>query len=244
MAESTRSEFNEFFRFMKFLILAIFFVVGMMFLAESMQGMRKWIRDFWTPSQTFVSKVNAVGLREAGDLVALVASNSAVEFWEQSDTWTYEGKEIIACCDYDLEYRFDLGKAEVEVVDPEQKMIRINLPPVKVNCSVTDLRVLKADGGRSVIGRYRIRDDQINKVLDRAKAAATQAASGNQTNIRMAERSVQSTLAALFAPVVGSRSNIEFFFGQPQDGRETVSYNDEKLQRSIEKHSKAEGDEK
>lgn len=244
MAESTRSEFGDFFRFMKFLILAIFFVVGMMFLAESMQGIRNWFRDFWTPSQTFTSKVNAVGLREAGDLVALVASNSAVEFWEQSDTWTYEGKEIIACCDYDLEYRFDLGKAKVEVVDPEQKTIRISLPPVKVNCSVTDLRVLKAEGGRSAVGRYRIRENQINKVLDRAKAAATKAASGNETNVRMAERSIQGTLAALFAPVVGSRSNIEFFFEQPPEGRETVSYNDEKLQRSLEEHSKAQGEEK
>ena len=244
MPESTRSEFNEFFRFMKFLILAIFFVVGLMFLAESMHGIRNWIRDFLTPSQTFVSKVKAVVLSEAGDLVALVASNSAVEFWEQSTSWTYEGKEIIACCDYDLEYRFDLRKAKVDVVDPEQKMIRISLPPLKVNCSVRDLRVLKSDGGKSVIGRYRIREDQINKVLDRAKEAATQAASGNQTNIGMAERSVKVTLVALFAPVVGSHSNIEFFFEQPQEGRETVSDNDEKLQRSIERHSKAEGDEK
>jgi len=240
MPESTKSEFGEFFRFMKFLILAIFFVVGMMFLAESMQGIRNWFRDFWTPSQTFVSKVNAVGLREAGDLVALVASSSAVEFWEQSDTWTYEGKEIVACCDYDLEYRFDLTKAKVDVVDPKEKRIRITLPPAHVSCSVKDLRVLKAEGGKSVIGRYRIRERQINKVLDRAKKAAMEQATANQTNIRMAEKSVRSTLTALFEPIVGSRANIEFFFEQSAEGRESISYNDEELQRSIEETANAE----
>jgi hypothetical protein len=233
MSESTRSEFKEFLNFMKFLILAIFFVVGMMFLSESISGIRDYFANFWTPSQKFESKVSAVGLSEAGDLVALVATNSAVEFWEQSSTWTYEGKEIIACCDYDLEYRYDLTKARVDVIDPDEKMIRITLPPVKVTCAVKDLRVLKAEGGQSVIGRYRIRESQINKVLDRAKESAMKAAGGSETNIRMAERSVRSTLATLFLPLVGSRSNIEFFFEEPSTGREAVAYDDERLQQSI-----------
>ena len=59
------------------------------------------------------------------------------------------------------------------------------------------------------------------------------AAGGSETNIRMAERSVRSTLATLFLPLVGSRSNIEFFFEEPSTGREAVAYDDERLQQSI-----------
>lgn len=227
--KSRASEVSQFLGFMKIFIPALLFVVGMMNVREAIAA----IREFFTPTVTWEGRVKDVGLSEAGDLVALVASNSAVKFFRQSNTWTYRGKKITAACDYELEYRFDLTQAKVEVVDPDEKKIRITLPAASIKCAIQDLRILQAEGGESLIGKYEIRPDQLNKVIDSAKEMAVQSVSKNKTNIRMAKQSIKGTLATLFSGAGIRRENIEFVFQEPAGDQQTVSYNDDQLKENV-----------
>lgn len=229
------SEFKQFLQFMKWLIPAILFVVGMMFVPEAVESIRGIFRRGPDTEQTVVKDI---GLHEMGDLVALTSMNSVIEFWEQSDGWFYEGKEVTVACDYELEYRFDLTKAVVEDSRSQDKNIRIKLPEERVKCSINELRVLESGGGWSPIGTYRIRPDQMNRVFNKAKASAIESVKKNKVNATLARRSVEGTIAALFVGFGVPRAEIEFTYVPASDGADALSVSDDEARRKNEGRDK------
>lgn len=231
------SEFKQFLQFMKWLIPAMLFVVGMMFVPEAVESIRGVFRRGPDTEETVVKDI---GLHEMGDLVALTSMNSVIEFWEQSDGWFYEGKKVTVACDYELEYRFDLTKATVEVSGSQGDKIRIKLPEERVKCSINELRVLEAGGGWSPIGTYKIRPSQMNKVFTKAKDSAVSSVKKNKVNASLARRSVEGTIAALFAGAGVPRANIDFTYLPSGDKSEEFSFSDDEARRRNENRDKDE----
>lgn len=161
------------------------------------------------------------GVHELGDLVALSATMKDIQTMKEEPRWyKAQQKKIALICEFELEHRFDLTKAQL--ANASTGRLTVELPPCRVKTGITNVEVYDEQDGvyeipltgglRIEALRDRITTEERNQMIQEArKAAQTAALNMDSQMLSRAEQSAKRTLQAL-ARALGVNEEVEVVF--------------------------------